>query len=120
MYVAAGSGGNSYCPSGLLYTVVRTPFGAINDASGKVVVVLDRAMLAHEILNYHPLVNTMTTTIPRGGLMRFLKACGHDPRVEAASEVEPVSEVAVPLATAGGQGQSGRRRRDGQQAVGGQ
>jgi Ala-tRNA(Pro) deacylase len=42
-----------------------TPFAAINDVSGKVVVVLDRAMLSHEILNYHPLVNTMTTSIPR-------------------------------------------------------
>jgi Ala-tRNA(Pro) deacylase len=90
-----------------------TPFAAINDVSGKVVVTLDSAMLTHKLLNYHPLVNTMTTTIPRDGLMRFLKACGHDPRIEAASEVEPVSEVAVPLATAGSAGQSGGRRRDG-------
>jgi Ala-tRNA(Pro) deacylase len=63
-----------------------TPFAAINDVSGKVVVVLDTAMLAHEILNYHPLVNTMTTSIPRAGLMTFLKACGHEPRIEPASE----------------------------------
>jgi Ala-tRNA(Pro) deacylase len=32
-----------------------TPFAAINDIAGKVVVVLDSAMLAHELLNYHPL-----------------------------------------------------------------
>jgi Ala-tRNA(Pro) deacylase len=64
-----------------------TPFGAINDVAGKVVVVLDRAMLVHEILNYHPLVNTMTTSVPRAGLMTFLNACGHEPRIEAASDV---------------------------------
>jgi Ala-tRNA(Pro) deacylase len=63
-----------------------TPFGAINDVGGKVSVVLDAAMLAHEVLNYHPLVNTMTTSIPRAGLIRFLEACGHPPRIEAASE----------------------------------
>jgi Ala-tRNA(Pro) deacylase len=75
-----------------------TPFAAINAVSGKVVVVLDRAMLTHEILNYHPLVNTMTTSIPRAGLMAFLKACGHEPRIETASE--PAASSAV---TAGGE-----------------
>jgi Ala-tRNA(Pro) deacylase len=73
-----------------------TPFAAINDTPGKVVVVLDRAMLSHEILNYHPLVNTMTTSIPRAGLITFLKACGHEPRIESASDIP------VPSATAEG------------------
>jgi Ala-tRNA(Pro) deacylase len=63
-----------------------TPFGAINDVSGKVVVVLDKAMLAHDVLNYHPLVNTMTTSISQAGLLTFLKASGHEPRIEEASE----------------------------------
>jgi Ala-tRNA(Pro) deacylase len=63
-----------------------TPFAAINDAAGKVAIVLDAAMLAHEILNYHPLVNTMTTSISRAGLMTFLKACGHEPHIETASD----------------------------------
>jgi Ala-tRNA(Pro) deacylase len=63
-----------------------TPFSAINDIAGKVAVVLDTAMLAHEVLNYHPLVNTMTTSISRDGLVKFLKASGHEPRVETVSE----------------------------------
>jgi len=63
-----------------------TPFAAINDVGGQVAVVLDAPMLAHELLNYHPLVNTMTTSISRAGLMKFLKACGHEPRIETASE----------------------------------
>ena len=33
-----------------------TPFGAINDESGKVRVVLDETMMRHERLNFHPLV----------------------------------------------------------------
>jgi Ala-tRNA(Pro) deacylase len=62
-----------------------TPFAAINDVAGKVAVVLDTAMLADEVLNYHPLVNTMTTSISRSDLVKFLKATGHDPRIEAVS-----------------------------------
>src|SRR3974390_2852293 len=40
-----------------------TPFAAINDKEGRVSVVLDAALMAHETLNFHPLVNTATTTI---------------------------------------------------------
>jgi Ala-tRNA(Pro) deacylase len=63
-----------------------TPFAAMNDGAGKVTVVLDAAMLAHEVLNYHPLVNTMTTSISRAGLVQFLKASGHEPRIETVAE----------------------------------
>jgi Ala-tRNA(Pro) deacylase len=62
-----------------------TPFAVINDTAGRVTVVLDAAMMAHEVLNFHPLVNTATTTISRGGLLEFLEATGHGPRVEAVS-----------------------------------
>jgi Ala-tRNA(Pro) deacylase len=67
-----------------------TPFAVMNDAAGKVTVVLDAAMLAHEILNYHPLVNTMTRSISRTGLVTFLKASGHEPRIERVAK-EPVA-----------------------------
>ncbi len=63
-----------------------TPFGAINDTSGQVTVVLDAAMMRHETLNYHPLVNTMTTAIGRDDLVRFLTATGHPPRILAVSD----------------------------------
>jgi Ala-tRNA(Pro) deacylase len=63
-----------------------TPFGAINDMASRVTVVLDAAMMRHETLNYHPLVNTMTTSIGREGLVRFLEATGHVPRILAVSD----------------------------------
>jgi Ala-tRNA(Pro) deacylase len=62
-----------------------TPFGAINDGEGRVTVVLDAAMMGHETLNYHPLVNTMTTAIARDDLVRFLRWTGHEPRIEPVS-----------------------------------
>ena len=60
-----------------------TPFAAINDQAGRVTVILDAAMMAHEVLNFHPLANTKTTTISREGLLKFLHATGHPPRIEA-------------------------------------
>jgi Ala-tRNA(Pro) deacylase len=58
-----------------------TPFAAINDTAGRVTVVLDAAMMEHETLNYHPLRNTMTTSIGRNDLLRFLESTGHRPRL---------------------------------------
>jgi Ala-tRNA(Pro) deacylase len=62
-----------------------TPFAVINDKAFRVTVVLDAAMMAHGVLNFHPLVNTGTTTISREGLLKFLEATGHHPRIEAVS-----------------------------------
>ena len=62
-----------------------TPFAALNDTGRRVTVVLDAAMMQHARLNFHPLRNTMTTTIARDGLVRFLAATGHPPRVELVS-----------------------------------
>jgi Ala-tRNA(Pro) deacylase len=62
-----------------------TPFGAINDTEGRVSVVLDTAMMEYETLNFHPLLNTMTTSIARDDLVKFLEATGHRPRIERIS-----------------------------------
>jgi Ala-tRNA(Pro) deacylase len=62
-----------------------TPFAVINDGARRVMVVLDAAMMANEVLNFHPLINTATTTISRQGLLKFLEATGHLPRIEPIS-----------------------------------
>src|ERR1019366_8970489 len=66
-----------------------TPFGAINDPQGRVTVVLDAAMMEHATLNYHPLVNTMTTSIARDDLVKFLESTGHIPRIAHVSGRAP-------------------------------
>jgi Ala-tRNA(Pro) deacylase len=65
-----------------------TPFAVINDKECRVSVVLDAALMAHETLNFHPLVNTATTTISRDGLLKFLTATSHSPRLEVLSAAE--------------------------------
>jgi len=62
-----------------------TPFGAINDTDARVAVVLDAALMEHDIINCHPLVNTMTTSLKRDDLVKFLEATGHPPRITRIS-----------------------------------
>ena len=58
-----------------------TPFALVNDRDRRVAVVFDRAMLDYDPLNYHPLENDRTTAIAPADLLRFVKACGHEPRI---------------------------------------
>jgi Ala-tRNA(Pro) deacylase len=58
-----------------------TPFGVINDTTQRVTVVLDAALMEHAVINAHPLTNTMTTSIARGDLVKFLESTGHSPRI---------------------------------------
>jgi Ala-tRNA(Pro) deacylase len=63
-----------------------TPFGALNDTAGRVTIVLDAKLMQHATINAHPLVNTMTTSISREGLLAFLASTGHNPRIEPVAE----------------------------------
>jgi Ala-tRNA(Pro) deacylase len=63
-----------------------TPFGVMNDTALRVTVVLDAGMMGNAVLNYHPLTNTMTTSIARDDLVKFLETTGHKPRIEPVAD----------------------------------
>ena len=88
-----GAGGRfSFCSADLMRVILGvepgavTPFGVLNDIGGRVTVVLDETLMAHATINCHPLVNTMTTSIGRDGLLAFLTASGHPPRIIPVAE----------------------------------
>ncbi len=58
-----------------------TAFGLINDTGRRVRFVLDHTLAEADLLNFHPLENTATTTISAGGFRRFLAALGVEPLV---------------------------------------
>ncbi|MEA2991690.1 MAG: Ala-tRNA(Pro) deacylase [Alphaproteobacteria bacterium] len=68
-----------------------TPFGAINDTTARVTVVLDTGLMQHETVNCHPLVNIRTTSIAREDLVKFLEATGHLPRITSVTEAQTPS-----------------------------
>jgi Ala-tRNA(Pro) deacylase len=71
-----------------------TPFALINDVKHLVTPVLDAAMLDHDPLNYHPLVNDRTSAVASADLLRFIAACGHVPRIIDLAGFERESLVA--------------------------
>jgi Ala-tRNA(Pro) deacylase len=58
-----------------------TALAVINDTARRVSVVVDERLMGYDIINCHPLENTATTAIRRDDLIRFMKACGAEPRV---------------------------------------
>jgi Ala-tRNA(Pro) deacylase len=58
-----------------------TPFTVMNDSESRISVVIDERLLQQSPLNFHPLVNTMSTRIEPEGLLRFLDAAGHKPQI---------------------------------------
>ncbi|MFI5408215.1 prolyl-tRNA synthetase associated domain-containing protein [Kaistia sp. UC242_56] len=63
-----------------------TPFGVINDQPARLTVVLDEALATAGAVNFHPLVNTATTTIAAADLLAFLRATGHEPLLLSFSQ----------------------------------
>ena len=57
-----------------------TPLAVINAKNHDVRVILDEEMMEHALLNFHPLVNTATTTLASKDLMKFMEHCNQ--RVE--------------------------------------
>ncbi len=55
-----------------------TSFAVINDQNHAVKVILDEEMMEKQLLNFHPLVNTATTTISSKDLIKFMEHCGQD------------------------------------------
>ena len=49
-------------------------------------VVIDAELMQHDSINCHPLENTATTNIARDDLLRFIRACGHEPRIARSAQ----------------------------------
>ena len=58
-----------------------TALALINDPQHAVRFVIDAALLASDPLNFHPLTNHATTSLPREGFLAFLTALGRTPQV---------------------------------------
>ena len=65
------------------------PFSLINDTDQSVKVVLDKDMMDHEWVNYHPLINTMSTKLRSSDLLKFIDSCGHQPEILDLSDISP-------------------------------
>jgi len=54
-----------------------TAFALMNDKDQRVKFIADAALMGFDTVNFHPLVNTATTSISREAFRRFVEATGH-------------------------------------------
>lgn len=55
-----------------------TAFGLVNDPDKNVKFILDQALFDADIVNFHPLTNTATTSLPQGDFRKFIDWLGRD------------------------------------------
>jgi Ala-tRNA(Pro) deacylase len=82
-----GSGRLSFASADLMEVVLGvspgsvTAFALVNDTGRKVRFVLDRALDEADLVNFHPLTNTATTTVSQRGFRAFLRALDITPLI---------------------------------------
>ncbi len=68
-----------------------TPLALMNDSGGAARLILDRGMLAHDLINVHPLHNEATVALSPDGLLRFFAETGHEPLILDFDELEALA-----------------------------
>lgn len=58
-----------------------TPFCLINASTQGIRVYLDHDMMLGDILNFHPLINSKTSSIRREDFLKFLEKVGHEAQI---------------------------------------
>ena len=67
-----------------------TMFALANDTNKTLSLIIDKAIFQHEYVNFHPLLNDATTTIPVGDIVKFVRNWGGRVMVGDFSEDIPV------------------------------
>lgn len=65
------------------------PYSIVNDTGNNVKICLDKSMMETDIVNFHPLKNTMTIGVKPADLIRFVEHCGHVPHIIDFSPAAP-------------------------------
>jgi Ala-tRNA(Pro) deacylase len=65
------------------------PYSIFNDHENRVKICLDQSMMESDILNFHPMVNTMTIGVKPADLVRFIESCGHVPHIVDFGSARP-------------------------------
>ncbi|HPF79025.1 MAG TPA: YbaK/EbsC family protein, partial [Alphaproteobacteria bacterium] len=65
------------------------PFSIINDKNQQVKILLDKSMMETDIVNYHPLLNTMTIGLKPQDLIKFIESTGHEAHIVDLSLAKP-------------------------------
>ena len=65
------------------------PFCIMNDTDNQVEIFLEKSMMEQEIVNYHPMLNTMTVSLKPDDLLKFIETTGHKAHIVDLSQAQP-------------------------------
>lgn len=68
-----------------------TPFAIVNDKTHKVKLILEHGMMQWDIVNFHPLINTMTIGLTPNNLLEFMRRIDVEPQIIDLSAAQPDS-----------------------------
>jgi len=71
------------------------PYSIINDTNNQVEIFLDKSMMDVEIVNFHPMVNTMTVSTKPESLITFIESTGHTAHIIDLSPAKPEESEAA-------------------------
>lgn len=66
-----------------------TPFSIMNDVDQQVTLVLEKEMLDEDLVNYHPMINTMSLALKPSDLLKFVDHTKHRPVLFLKDDVQP-------------------------------
>jgi Ala-tRNA(Pro) deacylase len=69
-----------------------TPLAILNDSEKRVQLVLEKGMMAEDLVNFHPLINSMTVGMTPTGLMTLLEKHAMTPQILDLSLAAPDNE----------------------------
>lgn len=65
------------------------PFAITNDTGNNVTIILEKSMMEQEVVNYHPLLNTMTISVSPNDLVKFIEHSNHEAHIMDLSDAKP-------------------------------
>lgn len=65
------------------------PFAVVNDTDQQVKILLDKSMMETDLVNYHPLLNTMTVSLKPADLVKYIETTGHEAHIVDLSPAKP-------------------------------
>ena len=64
-------------------------FCIMNDTDNQVEIFLEKSMMEQEVVNYHPMLNTMTVSLKPDDLLKFIETTGHKAHIVDLSQAQP-------------------------------
>lgn len=100
VHKAIGSARLSFGPEDIMWEILGvrpgsvTAFALINDKQRQISLILDKALLGHDLVNFHPLLNDATTTISKTDLLKFVKHWGGEVRIgDFSTDIPTISTL---------------------------